>query len=77
MPEIDSFRSVISLWASFEAMAADTGAGLSAVRKWWQRDRIPDEWWSSILGTMTAKMAGLSAEKLVTLAGRERTEARA
>jgi hypothetical protein len=71
MPAIDSFRSVISLWASPEAMAVDIGAGAAAVRKWSQRDRIPDEWWSSILGTMTAKLAGLNAETLVELAKRD------
>jgi hypothetical protein len=77
MPKVVSFRSIISLWPSQEAMAADVGAGVAAVRKWWQRDRIPDEWWSSVLGTMTAKLAGLTAEKLVALAARDQVTARA
>jgi hypothetical protein len=77
MPRFDSFRSVISLWDSPDDMAADIGATGMAVRKWGQRDRIPDEWWNSILKTSAARGAGLTAARLVALASREPAEARA
>ena len=56
-------------------MAADIGAGVSAVRKWSQRDRIPDEWWSAILATAVARSSGMKAEILVELAARASAEA--
>jgi hypothetical protein len=57
-------------------MAAEIGAGVSAVRKWCQRDRIPDEWWQSILDTPNAKAASITAEMLVELAARATEDAR-
>ena len=71
-----SFRAVIELWPSREAMAADIGAGASAVSKWWQRDGIPAEWWSAILATGIASEKSVSAEVLTALAAREVAEAR-
>lgn len=51
-------------------MASDIGARGSAVRKWWQRDNVPSEWWQAILATDTAKASGLTADVLTTLAAR-------
>lgn len=51
-------------------MAAEIGAPVHATRKWAQRDRIPDEWWSAVLASEKAKAAGVSAELLVRLAAR-------
>ena len=76
MADLTSFRSIIELWASREAMAADIGAGASAVSKWWQRDSVPAEWWSAVLATDKAKTTGVSAEMLTALAAREPAEAR-
>lgn len=76
MPET-SFRSIIELWPSREAMAADIGANASAVSKWWQRDGIPAEWWAAVLTTDRAITAGLTAEQLTGLAAREPIAARA
>lgn len=81
MTDITSFRDVIDLWASKEAMACDLRAsepGLTAgaVSKWWQRDSIPAEWWSSVLGTAIATRNDLNAEKLTMLAARAPAEAR-
>lgn len=70
-PVFASFRDVIALWASPDAMAADIGAGVPAVRKWSQRDRIPDEWWAAVLATGTAKVKGVTADVLVRLAARD------
>lgn len=70
MSDLTSFRGIIELWPSREAMASEIGAGASAVSKWWQRDSIPDEWWSAVLGTSTAADAGITANMLVGLAAR-------
>lgn len=58
-------------------MAADIGARDRAVSKWWQRDTIPSEWWSSLLLTKTAKKEGLNSDLLTGLAARVSDEARA
>ena len=71
MSKVDSFRAVIELWPSTDELAEDVGVGVAAVRKWRQRDRIPSERWKGLLGTVTAKTAGLTADKLASLAARE------
>jgi hypothetical protein len=71
MVDLDSFRTLIELWASREAMASDIGANPSAVSKWWQRNAVPAEWWSAILSTEVACCAGVSADALTILAARE------
>lgn len=77
MADLDSFRSIIDLWGSREALAADVGAGPWAVRKWLKRDNIPSEWWSALLATEKAKTAGLTADLLARLAARVSAETRA
>lgn len=77
MADLTSFRTIIELWPSREAMAADlSGAGASTVSKWWQRDSIPAEWWSAVLSTDKASENGVSAETLTALAAREIAESR-
>lgn len=68
--QITSFRALIELWETREAMAADISAKASAVSKWWQRDSIPAEWWAPILATETAFRARIKAEILIGLAAR-------
>lgn len=63
-----SFKDVIGLWPSPEALAADVGANLPAVLKWRQRGRIPAEKWSAILSTEKARDGGVTSETLVGLA---------
>ena len=70
---LTSFRAIIGLWRSPGAMALEIGAPAANARKWEQRDRIPDEWWSALLATSTAQAAGLTAETLVELAARAPT----
>lgn len=77
MADLISFRSIIDLWDSREAMAADVGAGAWAVRKWLKRDNIPSEWWSAVIATPKASEHGVTAELLTALAAREPAEARA
>lgn len=67
---VSSFREVVGLWESPDALAGEIGAGVSAARKWPQRDNIPAEWWLPILKTRTAQDAGLTAEDLAALAAR-------
>jgi hypothetical protein len=77
MQEPASFREVIGLWSSPEAMALDIGAGVAAARKWSQRDRIPAEWWFPVLRSGRVQNAGITAEMLAKLAAREPAEVRA
>lgn len=77
MSEIASFKDVIKLWDSQEALASEMGVNLPAVRKWWQRDSIPAEYWAALLLTERAKEGAVSADLLTALAARESAEARA
>ena len=72
--QITSFRTLIELWETREAMASDISAKASAVSKWWQRDSVPAEWWAPILATETAFKARLKPETLVVLAARTACE---
>lgn len=74
---IDTFRDVVALWQSKEAMAADVAVKPSAVSKWWQRDSIPAEYWASILRTDVAVRSDLTSDVLIELAAREPAEVRA
>ena len=69
-PQINSFRALIELWETREAMAADIGAKPSTVSKWWQRDSIPAEWWSPVLATDIAIKSEVKPATLVELAAR-------
>lgn len=73
---VSSFREVVELWDSPEALAVEVGASAWAVRKWKtdSKRRIPAEYWSSILRTPTAQRHGLTAELLAELAAREPAE---
>jgi len=74
---LTSFRSIIDLWASREAMASDVGTSNWSVIKWFKRDVIPSEWWTRILATEKAKTAGVTADLLARLAAKQVDEARA
>ena len=75
--DLTSFRSVIELWASREAMAADVGAKNWAVIKWFKRDNIPSEWWLLVLSTERARAAGATSDLFARFAARELIEVRA
>lgn len=76
MADFRTFRDVIRLWPSKEALASDVSVRLPAVNKWWQRDRIPAERWSAILSTDKARSSGVTSETLVALAARDNAEVR-
>lgn len=65
-----SFKSIIELWPTREAMAAALGEDSRLISKWWQRDKIPAERWARILALPTVVDAGLTAEHLIRLAAR-------
>jgi hypothetical protein len=72
--KVTSFRELIGLWDSREAMASDIGAKVPTVTKWAQRNSVPADWWSPILATSVALEAGLKAETFVALAARKAAE---
>jgi hypothetical protein len=69
---MNSFRSIIGLWPSLDAMAGDLGAPITAVRKWWQRDRIPAEWWQAVAESSVGQAAGVTPYLMARLLARER-----
>src|SRR5579863_4928779 len=70
MPSLSSFKSIIELWPTREAMAEAVGEDSRLISKWWQRDRIPVERWAHILALPVVANAGLTAEHLIGLAAR-------
>ena len=79
MADLTSFRTIIELWGADRiALASELpGATATQVSKWWQRDNVPAEWWSALLGTEKAITAGVTADLLARLAAREVAEVRA
>ena len=65
-----SFRDIIGLWPSPDALAAELGAKAETVRKWRQRDSIPAEWWMPLIDVARARSVDLSAAEMATLAAR-------
>ena len=65
-----SFRLIVELWPSREALAVDVGGGADAglISKWWQRDKIPDKWWARVVATERAKSEGITLDALARLA---------
>lgn len=77
-PKFTSFREVIDLWPSREALAAELpGVSNWNVSKWWQRDRLPAEYWVALTSTGRARDAGVTADVLASLAAVESAEVRA
>ena len=79
MSDLTSFRAIIELWKTREELAAELDAaaapglpalGASGVSKWWQRDRIPAEWWTTLLPLSKSREAGVTADLLAELAAR-------
>jgi DNA-binding transcriptional regulator YiaG len=74
MAKIRTFRQLIELWGTREALAAEIGAQAATVSKWWQRDSVPASQWANLLATETAFRARLRADTLVELAARENAD---
>lgn len=65
---VSSFRDVIAFWKSPAEMAAAVGAKADAVRKWGERDRIPDEYWQRTIEAAAGLGKAVTAEELTRLA---------
>jgi hypothetical protein len=65
---VKSFRDVIGLWKTPEALASEIGVSHWAAYKWRHRNTIPAEWWFCILRTETARKHGVNAEMLTKFA---------
>ena len=65
---VTSFKEVVDLWETPEALAADVRAGVAAVRKWRQRNRIPARYWHRLEGTSTAKSRRITVSNLAKIA---------
>lgn len=70
MSEIGSFKAVIELWPTREALAAELGEDSRLISKWWQRDKIPADRWAEVLALPTAASGGVTADLLTDLASR-------
>lgn len=72
----NSFRGVIDLWGSPDALAIDLGANVEAVRKWRQRDSIPADWWLPLVKLARKRRKKISVELLAALAAADREAVR-
>jgi hypothetical protein len=67
---ITSFKDIVNLWPTPDAMAAELGAGVETARKWRARNSIPADWWMRVLASRKAIEAGVTAELMTQLAAR-------
>ena len=70
-----SFREIIKLWPTPDALAGEIGAKPETVRKWRQRDSIPAEWWLPVIEAGNTAGKDLSAEQFTAIASRPPTPA--
>ena len=68
---VSSFRDVIAFWESHALMAAAVGAKADAVRKWAERDRIPDEYWQRTIDAAGGMGKIVTADQLTRLASQK------
>lgn len=67
----NTFRDIIGLWPSPDALATELGAKPETVRKWRQRDSIPAEWWFRVLEAAKGRGSDLTADDMASLAARK------
>lgn len=54
-----------------ETLAADVGASATAVRKWWQRNTIPGEWFAEVRDAANRRQIdGVTVDLMAELARR-------
>jgi hypothetical protein len=68
---MQSFRDIIALWPSPEALADEIGEKGWTVRKWKQRDSIPSGRWLAVIEAAAARGARVTAEEMARIAARE------
>lgn len=67
---VQSFRHIIGLWPSPDALAVDIGAKVETVRKWRQRDSIPADRWLAVIDAAKARGEIISSDDMAALAAR-------
>jgi hypothetical protein len=58
---------VFDCWDSLTEMASDTGFPPERVKKWWQRERIPNKHWPEVMSALRRKGKKLSADDLLVM----------
>jgi hypothetical protein len=66
-----SFREIISLWPTPDALAGEIGEKPWTVRKWKQRDRIPSSAWMAVAAAAAQRGHDVTAEQMARLVARE------
>lgn len=66
---------VFNQWDTLTAMAADVGWSRDAVEKWKERQRIPSDAWSSLIGALKRKGKELTSDRLLAMHERARRSA--
>ena len=67
---MESFRDVIALWGTPDAMAEAIGVNVHTARKWRTRDSIPADWWQRILEVAQADNKPVTADDLARIAAK-------
>jgi hypothetical protein len=65
----ETFRDVIAIWPTPDAMAEDIGHTAFAVRQWKTRDRIPAEWWLRVIAAAKKRRRSIRFEDLDRIRG--------
>ncbi len=68
---MQSFRDIIDLWPTPDALAAQIGEKAWTVRKWKQRNKIPGEHWMSVAKAACGQGIDVTIEQMAALASRE------
>ena len=61
---------VFDWWDTLPQMADDIGTSHGRVKKWRQRERIPDEYWQDLMSAARRKGKKLSADDLLVMHSR-------
>lgn len=67
-----TFRDIIDLWPSPDALAGEVGSKAETVRKWRQRDSIPAEWWLPVIEAGKTHGHDLTTDAFAGLAARSK-----
>ena len=70
---MNSFRDIIGLWPSCEALGADLNENGNAVRKWRLRDSVPPSHWAAVVASANSRgIEGVTLNLMAELASRPR-----
>jgi hypothetical protein len=66
---------IFGCWDTLTEMASDTGHPVERVKKWRQRDQIPNKAWPDVLSAVRRKGKKLSADDLLVMHTRRQASA--